>query len=69
MSVVVGIDHFIFGVFEEVSVEVELVHHNFRTHPTMLFALESGSVCVSIGKVSGVSSLAEVQAGWKWNVD
>ena len=29
MPVVVGIDHFIFGVLEEISVEVKLVTHNF----------------------------------------
>ena len=35
----------------------------------MLFSLESVSVCGPIVKVSGVSSLAEVQAGWKLNAD
>ena len=69
MPVVIGIDHFILGVLEEVNVEVKLVTHNFRTHPSMLFVLEPVSVCVPIVKMSGVSSLTEVQAGWKLNAN
>ena len=68
VPVVVGNNTFVTWILEKVSVELEVVHV-FHSDPTMLFSLESVSVCVSAGKPSGVSSLTEVQAGWKLNAN
>ena len=68
VPVVVGNNTFVLWVLEKVSVELEIVHV-FHSDPTLLFFMESVLVCVSAGKPSGVSSLAEVQVGWKLNAD